>query len=80
MFDAAGTANAGLFLHVPDFTMHRHEDIGPEPAIQSFELGPSRMAGHMNYALAIGNHLDATFRQQVLHPSDGQVIAGDHAA
>ena len=75
--DAVGAAETCLFLHVAHLAVDRDEGFRPEPAIDRFQVRPPRMAGNVNVALPVGDHLYAPFGEQVLHPADGKLVTGN---
>ena len=69
-----------LLLHVAYLAVDRHEDLGPQPAIDRLQLRPPGMAGDVDFALPVGDHLDAAIGEQVLDAADGELVAGNLAA
>ena len=78
--DAAGLAEPRLFLHVPNLAVDRHEDLGPDPAIERLQLGPPGMAGDVDIGLPVGDDGHVARGQAVLDPADRDLVAGDLAA
>ena len=60
--------------------MHRHQDFGPQPAIERLEFGAAGVAGDVDLALPVGHHHDPALGKLVLDPADGNLVAGNLAA
>ena len=65
--------------HMPHFTMHRHGDARPHPAVHLRELVARRMAGDMHEMIALGEHFHTQRRELVLYLEDRNVVARDDA-
>ena len=66
-----------MCLQMSSLAMHGDGDLGLHPAIELLELATPRVAGDMDRRILVGDELEATVGEAVLHAANGLLVAGD---
>ena len=76
LFHTARLGNKGMGFHVATFAMHGDGDFGADPPVHGFQFRPPGMARNVHMRLFFSNDLDPAGGQRILHPANGEFVAG----
>ena len=73
--ERAGEAH--VLDEVARLAVHGHRDLGAHPLVHACQLVAARVARDVDEMVVLGDHLDAERDEAVVHPVDGELVAGN---